>query len=116
MEAGERMVMECANRGFLSKYRPEIAFRFAETYYITTLFSYMSGVKHKKLSFLSELRDGMKKYFPDFQENPYYQSMIGAEERKLAKLHQNSNLGFYCYYMALNTYRKLRRRLQGGKT
>lgn len=109
MEAGERMVMECSSRGFLTKYRPEIEFRFAETYYITTLFSYMSGVKHKKLSFLANLRDGMRKYFPDFQDNPYYQDLIGAEERKLAKLHQKSNLGFYCYYTALNTYRKWRR-------
>lgn len=110
MKAGELMVMECSSRGFLTKYRPEIEFRFAETYYITTLFSYMSGVRHRKLSFTAELRDGMKKYFPDFQDNPYYQSMIGAEERKLARLHQKSNPGFFCYYIALNTYRKLRRR------
>lgn len=110
MEAGERMVMECSSRGFLTKYRPEIEFRFAETYYITTLFSYMSGVKHRKLSFLAELRDGMKKYFPDFQENPYYQKEIGAEEKKLAKLHQKSNLGFYCCYIAINTYRKWKKR------
>lgn len=113
MKAGERMVMECSSRGFLTKYRPEIEFRFAETYYITTLFSYMSGVRHRKLSFTAELRDGMKKYFPDFQENPYYQSMIGEEERRLAGLHQKSNLGFYCYYIALNTYRRLRRRTKG---
>lgn len=113
MKAGELMVMECSSRGFLKKYRTEIEFRFAETYYITTLFSYMSGVKHKKLSFLAELRDGMKKYFPDFQDNPYYQSMIGAEERKLAGLHQRSNLGFYCYYTVLNTYRRWKRRSKG---
>lgn len=112
MEAGELMVMECSSRGFLTKYRPEIEFRFAETYYITTLFSYMSGVKHRKLSFLAELRDGMKKYFPDFQSNPYYQREIGAEEKKLAAIHQKSNLGFYCYYIALQAYRRRRKRLQ----
>lgn len=113
MEAGELMVMECSSRGFLTKYRPEIEFRFAETYYITTLFSYMSGVKHRKLSFLAGLRDGMKKYFPDFQSNPYYQREIGAEEKKLAAIHQKSNLGFYCYYIALQAYRRWRKRLQG---
>lgn len=112
MEAGELMVMECSSRGFLTKYRPEIEFRFAETYYITTLFSYMSGVKHRKLSFLAGLRDGMKKYFPDFQSNPYYQREIGAEEKKLAAIHQKSNLGFYCYYIALQAYRRWRKRLQ----
>ena len=111
MKAGELMVMECSSRGFLTKYHSEIEFRFAETYYITTIFSYMSGVKNRKLSFLAELRDGMKKYFPDFQENPYYQSEIGAEERKLAGLHQKSNLGFYCYYIILNGYRKWKKRL-----
>lgn len=112
MKAGELMVMECSSRGFLSKYRPEVEFRFAETYYITTLFSYMSGVKHRKLSFLAELRDGMKKYFPDFQNNPYYQSMIGEEEKKLARLHQKSNVGFYCYYIMLNEYRRWKKALQ----
>lgn len=113
MKAGELMIMECSSRGFLAKYHSEIEFRFTETYYITTLFSYMSGVKHRKLSFLAELRDGMKKYFPDFQENLYYQSEIGAEERKLAGLHQKSNLGFYCYYIILNGYRKWKKRLRG---
>jgi len=109
MKAGELMVMECSSRGFLTKYRPEIEFRFAEIYYITTLFSYMSGVKHRKLSFLAELRDGMKKYFPEFQKNPYYLKEIGEEERKLARLHQKSNLGFYCYYIALHAWRRWKR-------
>lgn len=112
MKAGELMVMECSSRGFLTKYRPEIEFRFAETYYITTLFSYMSGVKRRRLSFLAELRDGIKKYFPEFQENPYYQKEIGEEEKKLAGLHQKSNLGFYCYYILLNMVRGWKKRLR----
>ena len=112
MSAGELMVMECSSRGFLTKYRTEIEFRFAEIYYITTLFSYMSGVRRRKLSFLAELRDGMRKYFPDFQNNPYYLSEIGAEERKLAKIHQKSNSGFYCYYILLNAYRKWMKKMR----
>ncbi len=115
MTAAELMVMECSSRGFLSEYRPEIEFRFAETYYITTLFSYMSGVKHRKLSFLAELRDGMKKYFPDFEKNPYYLKEIGEEERKLASLHQKSNLGFYMYYVALNKVRQWRKAAGSSK-
>ena len=113
MKSCELLVMECASRGFLKEYRAEIEFRFAELYYITTLFSYMSGVKHRKLSFLAELRDGMKKYFPDFQKNEYYQEEIGAEEKKLAALHMKSNLGFYLYYVALNTARKWKKKLRG---
>ena len=112
MSAGELMVMECSSRGFLTKYRTEIEFRFAEIYYITTLFSYMSGVRRRKLSFLAELRDGMRKYFPDFQNNPYYLSEIGAEERTLAKIHQKSNSGFYCYYILLNAYRKWMKKMR----
>ena len=112
MKAGELLVSECKNRGFFETYHDEIEFRFAELYYITTLFSYMSGVRGRKLSFLAELRNGIRERFPDFQENPYYQKEIGAEEKKLAKLHQKSNVGFYCYYILLNTYRKWKKGLR----
>lgn len=120
MTAGELLVMECASRKLpddetqtlLQMYRPEIEFRFAELYYVTTLFSYMSGVKHRKLSFTAELRAGIRKYFPDFQSNPYYQKEIGAEEKKLIAIHMQSNVKFFLYYVALNTYRKLRKKLQ----
>ncbi len=115
MKAAELMVMECSSRGFLKDYRPEIEFRFAEIYYITTLFSYMSGVRRRKLSFLAELRDGMKKYFPDFEKNPYYLKEIGEEERKLATLHMKSNIGFYGYYIVLNQVRKWKKKRSGKK-
>ncbi len=112
MKAGEILVRECKDRGFLEEYRQEIEFRFTEIFYITTLFSYMSGVRRRKLSFLSELRDGMKNNFPAFEKNPYYQTEVGEEERKLAHLHQRSNLGFYCYYILLNTVRKYKKKMR----
>lgn len=113
MQAGEMLIKECRARGFLKEYRAEIEFRFAELYYVITLFSYMSGVRHPRLSFLAKLRDGIRKYFPDFQENPYYQAQIGEEERKLIALHMKSNLGFFIYYMAVNTVRKWKKKVRG---
>ncbi len=113
MAGAALMVEECEARGFLQQYYSEIEFRFAEIYYINTLFSYMSGVRHKKLAFLAELRDGMKKYFPKFEQNPYYLKEIGPEERKLAALHMKSNIVFYVYYVLLNTARKWKKKIRG---
>ena len=112
MKAGELLVMECTTRGFMQDFKPEIEFRFAELFYVTTLFSYMSGVKHRKLSFTAELRDGMKKYFPEFQNNSYYKEKIGAEEQKLVRIHMKSNIGFFCYYILLNTVRAWKKKLR----
>jgi len=112
MSAGELLVLECTTRGFMKEFYPEIEFRFAELFYVTTLFSYMSGVKHRKLSFTAQLRDGMKKYFPQFQDNPYYKEKIGEEEQKLVRLHMKSNIAFYLYYVGLNTARKWKKKLQ----
>ena len=108
MKAGELLLLETKIRDFYETYKDEIEFRFIETYYVTTVFSYLSGAKHVKLSFLNELRMGAKTYVPDFESNPYYQKEIGPEERKLLHMQQKSNLGFYLYYKALQMYRRLR--------
>jgi len=113
MKAAELMTAECDRRGFSEEYRPEIEFRFTELYYINTLFSYLSGMKRPRLSFVSELRSGMKRYFPDFEKNPYYLKEIGEEERKLVSLHRKSNVGFYCYYMLINKVRSYRKERSG---
>ena len=113
MKAGEQLVMECSMRGFLETYHDEIEYRFTEIYYATTLFSYLSGVKKTELSFLAELRDGIRKYFPDFQQNPYYKKLMGEEEKKLIAIHSRSNLLFWGYYSLLQSVRKWKNSKRG---
>ena len=110
MKAGELLLLETKARGFYDTYREEIEFRFIETYYVTTVFSYLSGAKKIRLSFLNELRMGAKAYVPNFEENPYYVNQIGPEERKLLHIQQKNNTCFLLYYLGLKWYRKLRYR------
>lgn len=109
MISGEKLVEESRERGLLSANKEELEYRFTEIYYATTLFSYLSGIQagfFKKLSFISELRAGMKRHFPDFQQNLYYQSMMGAEEKKLIGIQMKSNLLFLSYYLLLHKVRE----------
>ncbi|MDE7045713.1 MAG: glycosyl transferase family 2, partial [Acetatifactor sp.] len=76
----------------------EIEYRFAELYYVNTLFSYMAGVEHPKLSFVRELRAGIRERFPLFERNAYYRKYTGREEQQLIALQQKWNLGFYLLY------------------
>lgn len=98
MRAMEIFYEECRERGFLEKYRPEIEYRFAELYYVVTLFSYMQGVRHPKLSFVRGLRRGMEERFPEFEKSAYYQELTGQEEKRLIALQGKSNMRFYWYY------------------
>lgn len=98
MRAAALFLEECKDRGFLEQYRPEIEYRFAELYYVITLFSYMQGVKHPKLSFVRELRQGMEESFPEFEKNTYYRQLTGAEEQRLIAMQGQSDLKFYMYY------------------
>lgn len=98
MTAAALFYEECKKRGFLEKYHEEIGYRFVELYYVITLFTYMQGVKHPKLSFVRELRQGVEKYFPEFWKNPYYLQKTGAEEQKLIALQGKSNARFFWYY------------------
>lgn len=111
MKAAVLLYEECEKRGFLPKYKTEIEYRFAELYYIITLFSYMQGVKHPKLSFVKKLRGGVEARFPEFEKNPYYLKQTGKEEQKLIAMQGQSNLKFYCYYRM----KLLARRLRSGK-
>ncbi len=101
----------CRERGFLERYRQEIEYRFTETYYINTLFSYMQGVKHPGIPFVRELYRGVRARFPDFLSNPYYLEKTGAEERKLIALQARSTLLFYCYYRLQLWWRRLKHAL-----
>lgn len=110
MKAGELLLSRMRERGFLEEYRPEIEYRFAELYYINTLFSYMQGMKHPKLSFVSKLRAGVASEFPQFEENEYYRELTGQEEQRLIAMQGRSDLRFYLYYRLQLLVRKLRSR------
>ena len=67
MRAAVLLVEQCRDRGILEEYRQETEYRFAELYYVITLFSYLQGVAHPRLSFVRELRSGVEERFPDFE-------------------------------------------------
>lgn len=115
MKAAELLYEECKSRGFLEEYRAELEYRFVELYYAITLFSYFTGVRRPKLSFIRELKEGAVSHFPDFEQNAYYQKYTGAEEKQLISLQLKSDLAFYCYYGAKQLVRKLRSRLRRGQ-
>ena len=99
---------ECVRRGFLQQYAAEIEYRFTELYYVITLFSYLQGVKHPRLSFVRELHRGVSERFPEFEKNPYYKELIGAEERRLIGMQQRSDFRFFWYYRLKLLARRLR--------
>lgn len=111
MEAARVMVREAREFGFFEEYYPEIESSFTTLFYVNTLFSYMAGVKKKKLSFVRAMGKEMKEAFPGFQENPYYYKRVHEEERKLIGLQMKSTLCFMLYYKLLWTYRRLRKKL-----
>ncbi len=110
MQAEETFYMECRKRGMLEEYREEIEFRFVELFYVTTLFSYLQGARHPRLAFVRELRQRVQEYFPDFQENTYYQKNIGQEEQRLVAMQCRSDIRFYLYYRMKLWVRRFRGR------
>ena len=110
MRAMELFVEESRKRGFWEQYREEIEIRFTELFYMITLFSYMQGVGHPKLSFIRELRERTQELFPHFDENRYYEELIGREERRLLSMQLRSDLRFYLYYRLQIMVRRLRHR------
>lgn len=109
MKAAALLYDRCKGRGFLEEYGKEIEYRFTELYYVNTLFSYMAGVRHPKLSFPGELRAGIKERFPVFEQNSYYREKTGEEERKLIALQQKSNLAFFLWYRLKLFIRRVRK-------
>lgn len=110
MRAAELLLGECEKRGFLEEYRAELEYRFAELYYAVTLFSYLQGVGHPRLSFVRGLRRGILERFPGFYENVYYRQYTGLEEQRLIALHLKSNLLFFWYYRLKSLIWKMRSR------
>lgn len=112
MKAAALFYEECKKRGFLEKYHLEIEYRFTELYYVITLFTYMQGVKHPKLSFVKELRQGVEECFPEFEKNPYYLEKTGTEEQKLIALQRESDAKFFHYYRLKQFVRNMRKCLK----
>lgn len=110
MAAAALLYEQCRERGFLEAYGSEIEYRFAELYYVNTLFSYMAGVERPRLSFIRKLRAGVRERFPLFEKNAYYQENTGEEEKKLIALQQKWNLGFYLWYRLKLSVRRRRQR------
>jgi hypothetical protein len=106
MKAAELMYQEFKERGFLEKYREEIEYRFAELYYVNTLFSYLQSDEKQdegaggpdRLKFIKELRRGVEAFFPEFEKNKYYQEYTGGAEKKFIALQGKSSVIFLIYY------------------
>lgn len=111
MEAAKIMIAEAKQFGYFEEYKEELEYSFTLLHYINTLFTYMVGVKPIKYGFVKKMGDEIKEYFPNFQENSYYQKRTNAEEKKLIAMQQKSTRMFIVYYKLLWGYRNLRKKL-----
>ncbi|MCM1111685.1 MAG: glycosyltransferase [Muribaculum sp.] len=111
MKAAELLYGECKMRGFLEAYHAEIEYRFSELYYVVTLFSYLAGVRHPKLSFVRELRRGVRERFPGFRSNEYYRQFTGEEEQRLIAMQAQSDWKFFWYYRFKLCVRRMKGKL-----
>lgn len=109
MEAARLMLKEAHEYGYFDAYREELEFTFTTLFYVNTLFSYMQGVRPRKLSFIRSMGKELQSVFPQFRQNTYYQERIGAEEKKLIDMQLSSASFFLLYYKLLWGYRKLRK-------
>jgi len=112
MEAARLMIADAKRFDYLEKYHDELEYSFTLLHYVNTLFTYMAGVKRTKYSFVKNMGDEMKRYFPDFQNNAYYLERTHAEEKKLIAMQQKSTLYFMLYYKLLWAYRNFRKALR----
>ncbi len=111
MTAMDLLIEKSKAYGLFETYKKELEFKFAELYFVNTLFGHLAGRGEKKFKLAGELVRGMKKQFPDFQENEYYKTKVNAEEQKLIRLLMKSRLGFFAYYYGLQCYRGLRKKM-----
>lgn len=110
MEAGRLMLDEAKRHDYFDKFYPELEYCFTLLFYVNTLFTYMAGVKKIKYGFVKAMGDEMKRTFPEFEKNAYYQERTHAEEKKLIKMQQKSTAFFILYYKLLWAYRRWRKR------
>lgn len=113
MTAGRMMLEEARRHGYYDDFQPELEYSFTLLFYINTLFTYMAGVERTKFRFVKEMGQEMKRTFPGFEKNPYYQERTHEEEKKLIRMQQRSTLMFMLYYKLLWTYRNWRKKRSG---
>lgn len=111
MKAQEVFLEEMKARELLNTYSEETEFKFAELFYVNTLFTYMQGVKNPKLSFVKELRAKTKEHFPGYLDNKYLNREVVGENMALLKLQSKSDLQFFVYYRLKLIWRKFRKKL-----
>lgn len=111
MRAAIMMLSELKKRDVLKDYYAEVEYRFAELYYVITLFSYMLGMKHKKLKFIKELKNGILTEFPGFQQNKYYLQYTNEEEKQMISLQMKSDAKFFYFYNFKLAVRRFRKKL-----
>ncbi len=112
MEAGRIMLTEAQKHHYFEAFKPELEYSFTLLFYINTLFTYMAGVGRTRYGFVKAMGKEMKKTFPNFENNPYYQERTHAEEKKLIRMQQKSTLFFMLYYKLLWAYRRWRKTRQ----
>ncbi|MBD5445265.1 MAG: glycosyltransferase [Lachnospiraceae bacterium] len=110
MEAGRLMLEEAKRHDYFDKFYPELEYSFTLLFYVNTLFTYMAGVKKIKYGFVKAMGQEMKRTFPEFEKNSYYQERTHAEEKKLIRMQQKSTAFFILYYKLLWAYRRWRKR------
>ena len=111
MIAGELLLKEFRNRDLLDLYKDEAEYRFTELYFENTLFSYMLGAKKKRLAFVKELREGMRKAFPAFEKNSYYQRLAEHEHKEMIALMMKDVVKFFVLYRCKTVVRNIRKRM-----
>ncbi|MBD5484725.1 MAG: glycosyltransferase [Lachnospiraceae bacterium] len=109
MAAGRLMLEEAHRHDYYETYKPELEYSFTLLFYINTLFTYMAGVNRTKYGFVRAMGREMRRTFPDFMQNPYYQERTHEEEKKLIRMQQRSTLFFMMYYKLLWAYRRWRK-------
>ncbi|MBQ7920135.1 MAG: glycosyltransferase [Lachnospiraceae bacterium] len=111
MIAGEKLLVEMDQRGFLEQYHQEIEYRFTELYFENTLFSYMLGARKKRIGFVEELKAGIQKAFPEFRKNKYFQQYAEQEHKEMIDLLMQSTRKFYYVYGLKVWVRGVRKKL-----
>ncbi len=108
VKAAEIYLEECQKRGFYAQFQAEIDYNIFELGYCNTLFGYLQGEKRPKYSFVVEMQKFLKKYVPDYVNNPYCKQYTDEETKKMIRFHQRNAGVFMIYYVLLNTYRRIR--------
>ena len=108
VKAGEKMLSEFKERGFLDEYKEEIESIFTTIFFVNTLFSYMRIKRGRKLAFVKYLKKRMQEEFPDFRNNRNYGKYMDDEQKKYVDILMKNTFRFYVQYSLLWAYRDLR--------